>query len=119
MSRVFRYRGDHGFTVVGCAGETAEASAAVRARQPKKPDLPKTPGRIVGFAAFQSRRKQVDLHHEPRMSQLATCVGTDCAKLFKAAAEARGLTRGALLGAIIEAMVEDDLFEAVLDEGVR
>jgi hypothetical protein len=66
------------------------------------------------------RRPRRDAQHGgrglPRTSVLTTAVDAEIMERFMAEATRRGLTRAGLLGAVIENVVEDDLWRAVIDE---
>jgi hypothetical protein len=106
MSRVFRTRNGH--VVVN-----GPMNLSVRKRRVAKP------GRVVAFAEKARRREKQNLGHGlPRDHHAVACVDALAAAALDAEASRRRLTHSGLIGTLLETIIEDDLFDAILGEEV-
>jgi len=117
--RVISYRNGAGFSSVEVAGEAGAAIAAVRPlrKETWKQKLARQ-RRMMGRPVFfgtGTRRRRVE-HGLPRSACLGGMVDPLVMAAIKREAARRGLAKGALVGRIIETIVDDDLFAAILGD---
>lgn len=70
--------------------------------------------RRMGTVVFTHRRQRRE-YGLPRNKCASCMVDADVMRVILREAERRGVTRGVLLGNLIETIVEDDMWEAILE----
>ena len=123
--RVTNLRTSNGYKIVAVSGSSDAVAASMCATAARRRWLKslarkrKAIGKRCAAAESNAARRtrQNNGHGRSRSSTLAFAADAEVAAAIIKAAKARGVAKCALVGMLIEVIIEDDLISAILDRG--